>query len=64
MGSALLAAFVERVDRERLPAYLETDEAANLGFYARHGFGVVGELEVLGVRVHRLWRGPRPSEQA
>ena len=47
-----------RAERDGLPAYLETDAEANVGFYGRFGFVVVGELEVLGVRLFRMARGP------
>jgi GNAT superfamily N-acetyltransferase len=60
VGSALLARWLERVDRERSAAYLETDVFANVGFYARSGFELVGEVEVLGIPIWRMWR-PAPS---
>lgn len=50
-GSRLLAFWLERVDRESWPSYLETDRPENLPFYERAGFGVTTEVEVLGVRV-------------
>ena len=56
VGSELLAGFVARVDRDALPAYLETDAESNVAFYARAGFQVLGDLRVLGVPVWRLWR--------
>jgi ribosomal protein S18 acetylase RimI-like enzyme len=58
VGSALLEHWLAEADREGHPAYLETDSPENLAFYARAGFGVAGELSVLGVRV---WRMRRPS---
>jgi ribosomal protein S18 acetylase RimI-like enzyme len=58
-GRALLAAFLRGADADRLPAYLETDRAGNLPFYERAGFVVVGETQVLGVRI---WRMRRPSQ--
>jgi GNAT superfamily N-acetyltransferase len=64
VGSALLAGFVEEADREALPTYLETDVESNIGFYARLGFTVVGDLRVLGVPVWRMWRPVRPPETA
>ncbi len=59
IGSALLAHWLADADREGLPSYLETDAPANLGFYARAGFAVAGEVSVLGVRVWRMRRPPR-----
>ena len=64
VGSELLAGFLEEADREALPAYLETDVEANIGFYARAGFTVVGDLRVLGVPVWRLWRPAGRRETA
>ncbi len=63
VGSALLWHWLGSADRADQPAYLETDSAANLPFYARAGFEVTGELCVLGVRVWRLRRpaGSRAS---
>jgi ribosomal protein S18 acetylase RimI-like enzyme len=45
-GSALLAYALERVDRERRPAYLESTNPANVPLYQRHGFEVVGTIQV------------------
>ena len=45
-GSALLAYALERVDRERRPAYLESTNPANVPLYQRHVFEVVGTIQV------------------
>jgi ribosomal protein S18 acetylase RimI-like enzyme len=58
VGSALLADFAARIDRDALPAYLETDRGENTGFYARQGFSVVGETAILGVPIWRMQRPP------
>ncbi len=60
VGSALLARWLERVDREGSAAYLETDVLANVSFYARAGFELAGEVEVLGTPIWRMWR-PAPA---
>jgi ribosomal protein S18 acetylase RimI-like enzyme len=60
VGTALLARWLERVDRKGCAAYLETDVEANVRFYARSGFDLEGEIEVLGARIWRMWR-PAPS---
>jgi hypothetical protein len=39
---------LERCDRDRIPAYLESSKAANIPFYNKHGFEVAGELKVPG----------------
>lgn len=46
LGSALLAHALERVDREGTQAYLETAKPANVPLYERHGFEVVGRIDV------------------
>lgn len=44
VGSRLLAAGLERVDAQRLPAYLESSSPANVPLYRRHGFELVREI--------------------
>ncbi len=44
-GSALLAHAVQRCDRDGLPAYLESSNAANIPLYERFGFKVIGEIQ-------------------
>ena len=56
LGSALLRELRERVDVEGASSYLETDRSANLPFYERAGYAVLGEERVLGVRVWPMWR--------
>jgi ribosomal protein S18 acetylase RimI-like enzyme len=56
LGSALLEAFLGRVDRDAAPAYLETDRTENLPFYQRVGFEVVKEPRVMDVPVFCMWR--------
>jgi GNAT superfamily N-acetyltransferase len=67
VGTELLETWILQVDRDRSPAYLETDLQANVGFYARFGFALAGEIEVLGTPIWRMWRepaGPRISTSA
>ena len=45
-GAALLRAGLERCDRDGLPAYLESGEPRNRALYERHGFEVLGEVQV------------------
>lgn len=49
IGSALLARFCAKVDEDGVEAYLETDEAANVGLYERFGFDRIGQESILGV---------------
>lgn len=48
LASAILQPTLDRCDRERLPAYLESSKAANIPFYNKHGFEVVDELRIPG----------------
>jgi GNAT superfamily N-acetyltransferase len=59
IGSALLADFCVRVDREHALAYLETDKPENVRFYERYGFATVGAGPVLGVPNWFMRRLPR-----
>ena len=61
IGTELLSTWLQKVDDDRAPAYLETDTAGNLRFYERTGFEVVEELWVLGVRI---WMMRRPAAGA
>lgn len=45
LGSALLKHALTLVDRDRLPAYLESSNPRNLSLYERHGFEVVGKIQ-------------------
>jgi ribosomal protein S18 acetylase RimI-like enzyme len=60
-GSQLLAPMVERCDRERVGAYLESSKERNVPLYERHGFKVVEEMDLPngGPRAWRMWREPR-----
>jgi ribosomal protein S18 acetylase RimI-like enzyme len=60
VGTALLAQWLESVDADALPAWLETDRQANVGFYRRAGFEVVRRTEVLGTPVWCMVRTEQP----
>jgi ribosomal protein S18 acetylase RimI-like enzyme len=46
LGSALLSHVLTEVDREHRPAYLEATSTRSRDLYARHGFEVLGTIQV------------------
>jgi GNAT superfamily N-acetyltransferase len=58
VGAALLSHWLEAVDRDGLPAYLETDSETSIRFYERAGFSLKGETSVLGVPAWQMQRPP------
>jgi GNAT superfamily N-acetyltransferase len=60
VGSALLRPILEICDRDRVPAYLETDTDPNVRFYERHGFRVRDVIPIRGtnMRMRTMWREP------
>jgi ribosomal protein S18 acetylase RimI-like enzyme len=59
-GHALMSAGLARADAEHAPAYLESSNPDNLGYYERFGFEVTGELVVPdGPTLWPMWRQPR-----
>lgn len=61
VGSRLLAAGLERVDAQGLPAYLESSNIANVPLYRRHGFEVTREIEPApgAPKLYAMWREAR-----
>lgn len=50
-SSQLLRPMLERIDRERMPCYLETNAAKNVAIYHRFGFEVVSDDKMPGTEV-------------
>jgi ribosomal protein S18 acetylase RimI-like enzyme len=50
-SSRLLRPVLERIDRERMPCYLETNAGKNVAIYRRFGFEVVSEDRMPGTEV-------------
>jgi ribosomal protein S18 acetylase RimI-like enzyme len=48
LGSALMRHALARCDREGVPAYLESSNPRNVSLYQRHGFEMLGTIQVGG----------------
>jgi ribosomal protein S18 acetylase RimI-like enzyme len=60
VGKALLKSFLEAVDAQRSPAYLETDVDTNVALYEKFGFKVIAREEINGVNNRFMWRSHEP----
>lgn len=45
LGGALLAHTLAQIDKDGVPAYLESSNQRNLSLYQRHGFEIIGEIQ-------------------
>jgi GNAT superfamily N-acetyltransferase len=45
-GSSLMKTSLSHIDEQGLPAYLESSNPRNISLYLRHGFEVMGEIQV------------------
>ena len=60
LGSALMRHALEVADDAGVPAYLESSNPRNIPLYLRHGFEVLGEIQIgAGPRVTPMLRHPR-----
>jgi hypothetical protein len=50
-------------DKAGMPAFLETADATNIGYYERFGFNVTGQAQLPrgGPTINLMWRGTRPD---
>jgi GNAT superfamily N-acetyltransferase len=60
IGTALMQPVLDRCDRDRTAAYLETAVARNVLLYERLGFDVVEEMDLPGTDIHG-WLMLRPA---
>ena len=58
IGTKLMRRFCQEVDACLAPAYLETDVVQLVPYYARFGFELVAESEILGIKNSFMWRSP------
>ena len=60
LGAALMRHALERSDRDGVPAYLESSNPRNISLYLRHGFEIMGEIQVgASPRLVPMRRKPR-----
>lgn len=61
LGTALMRPVLERCDRERIPAYLETGTERNLPLYERNGFRTAEAIRLgkAGPPMWLMWRDPQ-----
>ena len=60
-GQALMESGLLRCDADYAPAYLESSNPENIGYYERFGFRVTGEIQLPdgGPSLWPMWRDPR-----
>ena len=56
VGTVLMNRYIGYLRQEQLPGYLETDKPENVRFYAKFGFTVQREEELIGVPTWYMWR--------
>jgi len=63
-SSRLLRPVLERIDRERMPCFLETNNEKNVAIYRRSGFDVISEDKMPGTEVtsFAMLRRPQPGK--
>lgn len=61
LGTKLMSPVLERCDRERVPAYLESSKERNVPLYERNGFRVTEKMDVPngGPPIWLMWRDPK-----
>ena len=59
VGRQLMTAFCAALDERSASGFLETDKPENVRFYERSGFGVIGEVPVIGVPTYFMARSAR-----
>jgi hypothetical protein len=57
----VLGLFLDMVDQQGSPAYLETDVDRNVVLYDKFGFVVVAQEDLIGINNRFMWREARPS---
>ena len=55
-GTALMQRYIEHLEQEKAPGYLETDRPENVEFYKKFGFAVRRAEELIGSPTWYMWR--------
>ncbi len=61
LGSTILRYLTAKADEENTGCYLETASSKNVTLYLRHGFNVLAEKHIIGLRSWLMWRPPAAS---
>jgi ribosomal protein S18 acetylase RimI-like enzyme len=67
LGTAVVAPGIAAADAEGVGCYLESSKEANVPYYERLGFEVIGTYDVdrgSGPRLWLMWRDPTPPSSA
>ncbi len=60
LGSQLMKHALHRIDEDGLPAYLESSNPRNMSLYERHGFEVMGQIQIgTSPPIHPMIRSAR-----
>ncbi len=59
LGSAILHSLTAKADEENKGCYLETASPRNVPLYQRHGFTVIAEKSIIGLKAWFMWRPAR-----
>jgi ribosomal protein S18 acetylase RimI-like enzyme len=59
LGSALVKIGTDRADEAHLPVYLETATDADIAFYTKRGFQIIGQTQVQGYTLSGMVRPAR-----
>ena len=60
LGSQLMKHALNRIDEDGLPAYLESSNPRNMSLYERHGFEVMGQIQIgTSPPIHPMLRSAR-----
>jgi GNAT superfamily N-acetyltransferase len=64
LGAAVMAPALTQADADGVGCYLESSKEHNVSYYQRHGFEVIGTVDLdrgRGPRLWRMWRDPQPA---